>query len=43
MIYEGRGAPMDIRKTKDNFNKDRKLKYFNCNIYRYIQQRNAES
>jgi len=28
--------PMDIRKTKENFNKDRKPKCFNCEIYRYI-------
>jgi len=27
---------MDIGKAKDNFNKDEKPKYFNCNIYRYI-------
>ena len=27
---------MDIRKTKENFNKDRKPKCFNCEIYRYI-------
>jgi len=27
---------MDIRKIKDNFNKDRKPKYLNCNIYGYM-------
>ena len=27
---------MDIRKAKDNFDKDRKSKHFNCNIYRYM-------
>ena len=27
---------MDIRKSKDNYNKDRKLRYFNCNVYRHI-------
>ena len=27
---------MDIIKTKDNDNKDKKPKYFNCNIYRYV-------
>jgi len=26
---------MDIRKAKDNFNKNRKPKCFNCNIYRH--------
>jgi len=27
---------MDIGKAKDNYNKDRKSKCFNCNIYRHI-------
>jgi len=27
---------MDIEKAKDNFDKDRKPKYFNCNTYRYM-------
>jgi len=27
---------MDIGKTKDNYDKDRKLKYFNYNIYEQI-------
>ena len=27
---------MDIRKTKDIYNKNRKLRYLNYNIYRYI-------
>jgi len=27
IIYEERGASIDIRKTKDNFNKDKRLKY----------------
>ena len=35
-IYEERGIPMDIGKAKDNFDKDEKSKYFNCNIYRYM-------
>ena len=35
-IYEGRGTSIDIGKTKDNFNKDRRLKCFNCNTYRYM-------
>jgi len=31
--YRERGAPIDIRKAKDNFNKDGKL---NCNVYRHM-------
>ena len=27
---------MDIGKARDNFDKDRKLKYFNYNTYRHI-------
>ena len=34
--YRERNIPIDIGKSKDNFNKDRKLKYFNCNVYRYM-------
>ena len=34
--FEGWGAPMDIRKSWDNFDKDGKPKCFNCNIYRHI-------
>ena len=30
---------MDIRKIKDNFDKDRKPKYFNCNIYGYMAKK----
>ena len=36
MIYRGRSAPMDIRKARDNFDKDKKLKCFNYNTYRHI-------
>lgn len=36
ITYGGRKVPMDIEKSKDNYNKDRKLKCFNCNIYRHI-------
>ena len=35
MICEGRGQPMDIGKSNDNF-KDRKPKCFNCNKYRHM-------
>lgn len=33
--YSRRGLPMNIGKLNENF-KDRKPRYFNCNIYRYI-------
>jgi len=33
--YSGRGQPMDIRKSNDNF-KDGKPKCFNCNKYRHM-------
>jgi len=35
MTYGGRGQPMDIGKSNDNF-KDEKPKCFNCNKYRYM-------
>ena len=35
-IYRGRDVPMDIGKARDNFDKDGKPKYFNCNIYGYM-------
>ena len=28
--------PMNIRKTKENFDKDKKPKCFNCKIYRHM-------
>jgi len=33
--YGGRGQPMDIGRSNDNF-KDRKPKCFNCNKYRHM-------
>lgn len=36
VTYKGIKVSMDIEKSKDNYNKDRKLRYFNCNIYRHI-------
>ena len=33
--YRGRGQPMDIRKSNENF-KDGKPKYFNCNKYKHM-------
>ena len=35
MTYGGRGQPMDIGKSNDNF-KDGKPKCFNCNKYEHI-------
>jgi len=35
ITYRGRGQPMDIGKSNDNF-KDRKPKRFNCNKYRHM-------
>ena len=35
-IYRGREIPMNIRKFKDNFDKDRKLRCFNCNTCGHI-------
>jgi len=36
IIYRGRETLMDIWKSKDNYNKNKKLRYFNCNAYRHI-------
>jgi len=35
-IYREREVPIDIRKSKDNYNKDKKSRCFNCNIYEHI-------
>ena len=35
VTYSRQGQPMDIRRSNDNF-KDRKLKCFNYNKYRYM-------
>jgi len=37
--FEGREALMDIRKSKDNFDKNRKPRCFNCNIYGYMAKK----
>ena len=34
--YGGQGIPIDIGKTKENFDKDKKPKCFNCKIYRHM-------
>ena len=36
IIHKGRETPMEIRKSKDNYNKDKKSRCFNCNIYRHM-------
>jgi len=36
IIYRGRRAPIDIGKSKDNHDKNKKSRYFNYNIYRHI-------
>jgi len=36
ITYGGRGAPIDIGKSKDNYDKDEKPRCFNYNIYRHI-------
>ena len=36
ITYRGRGIYIDIRMTKDNFDKDGRLKCFNCNTYGYM-------
>jgi len=36
ITYRGREISMDIRKSKDNYDKDRKPRCFNYNIYRHI-------
>jgi len=36
ITYEEREVLMDIYKAKDNYNKDRKPKYFNYNIYGHM-------
>ena len=36
IIYGGREIPMEIGKSKDNYDKDKKPRCFNCNLYRHI-------
>jgi len=38
IIYGGRGALIEIGKSKDNYDKDRKPRYFNYNVYRHIEK-----
>ena len=36
ITYREREAPMNIVKAKDNYNRDKKPRYLNYNIYRHI-------
>ena len=36
MTFGGQGIPMDIGKSQDNFDENRKPRCFNCNVYGYI-------
>ena len=36
MTYRERSIPMNTRKAKNNFNKDKRPKCFNCNVYKHI-------
>ena len=36
MTFRGQGVPMNIGKSWDNFDKDKKPKCFNCNIYGHL-------
>jgi len=36
ITYRKRELSIDIRKAKDNYNKDRKSRCFNCNVYRHM-------
>ena len=36
MTYEGKDISINIEKAKDNFNKNRRQRYFNYNTYRHI-------
>ena len=36
VIYGGKVVFMDIEKSRDSFDKDKKLRCFNYNTYRYI-------
>ena len=35
-IYGGQRILIDISKTKNNYNKEGRSKYFNCNKYRHM-------
>ena len=36
ITYGGKNILMNIGKVEDNFDKDRRSKCFNCNIYKYM-------
>ena len=37
--YKDREILIDIRKSRDNFDKDGKLGYFNCNTYEHMAKK----
>jgi len=37
-IYGGQCTSMNIEKARENFDKDGRPSYFNCNVYRYIEK-----
>ena len=41
--FGGRGAPMDIRKAQGSFDKNRRPRCFNCNIYGHIAREYRKS
>ena len=36
MTYRGQEMPINIGKTKNNYNKERRPKCFNCNNYKHM-------
>ena len=36
ITFGGRGAPIDIGKSRNNFDENRKPRCFNCNLYEYL-------
>ena len=36
ITFGGRVAPMDIGKSRNNFDENRKPRCFNCNLYRHL-------
>ena len=36
ITFGGRGAPMDIGKSRNNFDENRKPRCFNCNLYGHL-------
>ena len=38
-MFRGKGAPMDIGKSQDSFDENKKPRYFNCNIYGHMAKK----